>query len=709
MSSSPDETAVGVNLDAEAREIDFGALLEETDAMMPVVASVAARPSPLRLLNAVNLQWLAVFIALPIGMYFISNLRRNPSFVPQKHTNQNNPIAPTPPMQTGSSPSWPSTQILEPLDADAVLRLADEQTFSHWAAAAALRPGARLVCAPARAHQARVAAGRLLDFTPAYGDSVVAAFAQAELAMASGSGIINDDAEEDDTPAIAALMAHSSWPLSAEGGVRAQYNFLSSARREADDAASDFFWHPANDNDYNTTSAAPMSQYLPLSIPAAQVGEGSGGRKTGQMTTPRVSAFLSNSPLYAWPFAELLPLPSFVSTGHATATLAAATGAGNDAWPRAAATMVSRAAANPGAPIHATIDCARLGGAHARDSLLLNASAPRVSPVLARAVVFTLAPDAAARLNAGEMAALDSAFGRACASLATAYSASLREAAAARGASARTNNACAKKMDAEAPSSSSSFSLPSSPAPLLVLTEINVDIFTSDVSAFPSAAARGGVYEGLPIPHAAMNEAYAITIDTQADNTADANANGVNSKQTTQLLTGTIVAESLWGALRALTTTVAVLEPWLVDDAPAGNTAGARAATAAAKSAADAVAAGCPLKDVDHKLLPPPAPIRLPLAIVDAPWKLWRGLLVDTARHFIRSPLSFAPSTRRPQQNSTFSTGTLRTRSPFPSNCPRGPRWRRAASFGRERHIRRRTLRKSFALPPPAASASCPN
>lgn len=170
--------------------------------------------------------------------------------------------------------------------------------------------------------------------------------------------------------------------------------------------------------------------------------------------------------------------------------------------------------------------------------------------------------------------------------------------------------------------------------PVAVLRDVLVSVLRSDpaslVRTLPADAPDE--YDGVPIPHAAASEAYALTIALSDDALPPPRSSGAAPRRAS----AEVIADTLWGALHGLTTLAATLEPFALEagaqECPAHVAARRAVLAVLATHVSDTCdAAGA----VDAALSVPPLPITLPLVVLDRPWRPWRGLLLDTARHWL--------------------------------------------------------------------------
>ena len=460
--------------------------------------------------------------------------------------------------------------------------------------AASSREGARLVCDIAGARRAAVSGDGKLNFVPTSGDTVTRAFRDTRTSA---------HADE----AIATLLQHPSWHLTGEDSSRAQYTAFDAARAARADTQRPNKRMPPQDG-YASLSAIDESP-----------------------NDARAAA-------WAWPLAELLPLPSFVSVGVPLASLARAALAGGDAdWLQVTESLLRERAA----PIHAPLNLTAVGGAHGRDSIIIDTSRARSGSVLAQLVTFSLSQRTLRELRPAEMTLVQTAMERACDELAVAWAASVREAAAAAVGAYREREGCditaafieadadlARERSRETAGSGSDDTrvrgAGRAAAGSVPLDEIIIDVLRSDSAAL-AGPGRSDAYTDVALPHADMSEGYGLVISESTD----------ASSVPPQVI---LIADTIWGVVRGLETTVAVLEDWSVADAVDAAEEGAAAIQAAAKAAA--AVAGTSVSASCASLSPPQddtksETIALPLAIVDAPWRPWRGLLLDTSRHFL--------------------------------------------------------------------------
>jgi endonuclease/exonuclease/phosphatase family metal-dependent hydrolase len=458
---------------------------------------------------------------------------------------------------------------------------------------------------------------------------------------------------------VPTLLRHPSWALLAGDATRRQHALAEAAAAAAAAAA------PAS-------AASSRAAFPPLSLLHEEGGVPSAGA-------------------WAWPFSHVFPLPSAAVLGASEEALLGAAG------PRAPRTLreaLAAALAQRGGAVQGAFNFSLLGGAHARDSLLLlparpPASPPPPAPLMGRWVQFTLGRG---ELSRGELTTARAAMSRACGALVGAWGAASREGAAAAVGALRDAGGCdvcekgfveagalqkewnrvlaegeappVKWGAADAPREGGD-ALPvdeeggeegedGAPGRLrrrhrraqqqqqqqqqrgvaagdgeapLVLTEVHVTILRSDDAAFPFAEGDAEPspygYGDVPLPHAAMSEGYALFVSGS------------------DTLRAEITADTVWGALRGLTTAVQVAEAWELAPAPAG--APATAHEAAVARSVDAVRAVLGASLAGSGACAPPVaprprarlPAPLPLLVLDAPWKPWRGLLVDTARHWL--------------------------------------------------------------------------
>ena len=477
---------------------------------------------------------------------------------------------------------------------------------------------------------------------------------------------------------ISTLMRHPSWRLLTDGTTRRQYDALLTQRRLNGETTGTALPYLAD-----RTPPDSLLFYAPLSAVDASETTGS---DTSRLDAPNSS---TAAPVWMWPFTELWPMPSFVSVGSAvTEGMLAAAGDVSSVDDRDAVlqelytSLVSSAPSNSSSqqghngPIHRRLNLTAAGGSHARDSLLYNSDKKSCArPYLAPLITFSLSQTALLVLHQGELSTLRAGMARACGDLSHTWAAQQREAVARAIGLARQSSECDVSVDYVASqvafgawqsaineqwkglsgrNSSITGTSDSRRAaslyggqkgirgsqlkdamPPAILRDIFVSVLRSDALAFERHLPAGTVdaYADIPIPHAAMSEGYALTISPGSDDSANAFAE--------------LISDTLWGALYGLTTLTSVLEPFALSmEGGTVNASTTASLTALALALSTQLSTTCidgAISAAESALSALPLPISLPLVILDRAWKPWRGLLVDTARHWL--PLATLKST----------------------------------------------------------------
>lgn len=325
---------------------------------------------------------------------------------------------------------------------------------------------------------------------------------------------------------------------------------------------------------------------------------------------------------------------------------------------------------------------------HGRDSIRHNESASTWDGFLSPLLAFRLSARSRHVLqgHSGQRTVVREAMGRACVHLAASYSGRLLQAVGHVYGAARDSGYCrlhdpyARGLDAEDRQAetdqgssrgtgedrrSNRESQPMRGA--AVLHALDLDILGADTSRLSSLSD--------PLPHINATESYSLRVDLASLLSQPVEP---GARTGAQELTALLTAPTVWGALRGLQTWVQTVSSWGVLQPGARSSGGspldsplisilscaprARQSTAAcrvrpayaAASAALAIAeseaaltggpecaldflgnmTGDALASYRHDLTFP-ALIRLPLLVLDRPWKPWRGISLDTARHWL--------------------------------------------------------------------------
>ena len=155
---------------------------------------------------------------------------------------------------------------------------------------------------------------------------------------------------------------------------------------------------------------------------------------------------------------------------------------------------------------------------------------------------------------------------------------------------------------------------------------------------------------GAALPRLASDEAYSLFLDERRDVptvwTDDDTADDAGEPMMLPEVRAVVRAHSVWGALRGLETFAQVSEGFGLARRPAPDSPLVLDALAAARialthvSAAQACRGGALAADAPAPARDPvrPAAAALPLLVLDRPWRPWRGLSLDTARHWLPVP-----------------------------------------------------------------------
>jgi hypothetical protein len=322
-----------------------------------------------------------------------------------------------------------------------------------------------------------------------------------------------------------------------------------------------------------------------------------------------------------------------------------------------------------------------------REALYLNESRTDEWLPFLHPIVSFLAPESSpALLTAGERATVGTGLRRTCASLHAAWASRMSEAAAEHFGHQR-DRGCdvgveyGKRRAAQGaggPGPRSASAAAGVGRRRAVLGALIIDVARTDPGSFPDGAGGSSspppppppssspYSSSLPIPYLGADESYSLSIRGPADGPGPI-------PDEPPLLTARLRAHTLWGALHGLETFSSIVEGWgVVREGLTGDAAfssptsdllsGARPvpfsdlAKAAARAAAGTVADGCTPrtpaasssssstsdasdKDVARGSVAvdqaAPLPVTLPLLIVDQPWRPWRGISLDTARHWL--------------------------------------------------------------------------
>jgi hypothetical protein len=499
---------------------------------------------------------------------------------------------------------------------------------------------------------------------------------------------------------VARLAREPAWALAFEDHTRRQFDEL--ARRQRRQRLQER-WHQGS------RAAGPPppparngSAYAPLSAVGAMAAELAGGASAGAG-----SAAAATAPVWAWPFAALFPMPSFVSAGEpASAEGAEPAALSASALPAASSFLLTgrrtldraAAAASVVGPVHGGLDLANVrggsgvpswegefsdddaaaaaaaagdAGGNARDSLRRNASAPQWTLLLPPALALSVLPSSVRGLSRAELDVLRGAMTRLCAALHDEYRGRVLAAAASSAGAARDGGVCDVSADYGVDSGATNGPAgAAAAAAAAVAAEADAAAAAAAESALSAAPLRrGAIYslvvevesgEGpggadLALPRLASDEAYSLSISERRAAERvwldDDDEGGFGSLAEVRAV---VRAHSVWGALRGLETFAQVADGFSVARGPSAGSPLALDAQAVARvalahvseapacrmgalAAAPSPAPAFPL-DEDFAPAQPAAGATLPLLVLDRPWRPWRGLSLDTARHWLPVP-----------------------------------------------------------------------
>jgi len=482
-------------------------------------------------------------------------------------------------------------------------------------------------------------------------------------------------------------MSQPQWTLELSDHVRRQYDMLAMRRQRASTR------HETVPSSDGSSSSSSSLLYKPLSFVDEMTYENAASEATSATEALKNQAAADTARVWSWPFTELWPMPSFVSTG-ASSTLRqrddvySHTSTFLNTGKRRSKIDVEVAKTFNG-PIFGDLKLDNDPSFHSKDSLRSNRSAPSRNVFIPPRFGFSFTEATLTMLTASEINLLSSVFIETCSSLHLQWAGRVREAAGATFGRRRDSHGC--DISADHDKSVSQRSLENTDAekenealdvayPRALLLSLVIDIERSDKESF--------IWEGGVYPHLGSDEAYSLTIEEnsrvdrysflgQAEfqglrsaDIANFNEDKGNEEATVSSAQSKVRAHSIWGALHGLETFIQVSEGFGVAgsakllsveagvfDSPTSSILQAalgaeirelkgwphimRSAAAVARVAATNVATPCSGAPSDAEILTKgedraaPAAATLPLLILDQPWKPWRGFSLDTSRHWL--------------------------------------------------------------------------
>lgn len=380
------------------------------------------------------------------------------------------------------------------------------------------------------------------------------------------------------------------------------------------------------------------------------------------------------SSVWLWPFTELWPMPSYVGVGNQADKLFLR----NDNNPSSPMdqlrTIIGDRSFLRTNPIHnhfPPLNTSKRTGKHMYDSLQINTTidknktyVPYVTPLF----TFRLTTSTLNKLRSSELRTVRLGMQRTCAAMHTSWQGRLLETVNDFYGTFRDNGcdiSCEYNHENNACKYHGTRSIKKSDRsnfPIAVLSELIVHIDESDEYSFPSTASSPSKwYESIPLPYVAQDESYAVHIDTTH---IISNTKHAPDSVTVPVysLEGHIHAPFLWGSLYGLETFNQIVENWgnerigvptdeqftsPIFDILTGKRTIPQSyeAIELANAASSHVSPQCvtkpPIssdtfnqnKKFNDYMIPPL--VTLPLLILDQPWKRWRGLSLDTSRHWL--------------------------------------------------------------------------
>jgi endonuclease/exonuclease/phosphatase family metal-dependent hydrolase len=486
-------------------------------------------------------------------------------------------------------------------------------------------------------------------------------------------------------------MSQPQWSLELSDNVRRQYDILAMRRQRSSIQQSGF--NPSNNVPRSSSSSSVL--YRPLSLLDEMSFENLASEATTSAEALKHQEGADAARVWSWPFTELWPMPSFVSTGDSTLHQ----NVRNDVSTKASSFLISGNRRNRidveiaktfNAPIYGDLKLDSNSLFHSKDPLRNNKSAPLRNVFIPPQFGFSFTEATLAMLTTSEINLLLSAFIETCSGLHLQWAGRVREAAGATFGRRRDSLGCdigadhdrsVKNRAVQNTENDKEDDLVDVSHPRGLLLSLVIDVERSDKESL--------FWDGGVFPHFLADEAYSLTVEENKKierrsfieqtefhglkaidiETPDDDSMTLSSPPVSQI-NSKVRAHSLWGVLHGLESFLQVSEGFGVAgsakvlskeadvfDSPTSLILQAalgeeirelkgwphimRSAAAVARVAATNVATPCSGAPSDAEILSKgedraaPSAATLPLLILDQPWRPWRGFSIDTSRHWI--------------------------------------------------------------------------